>query len=165
MSFIDWILSPRGSTIFIFLLSIIISLVTSLTQRLLTDVKKMAIWRKEVSEWTKEYTKAQKENDKKAIARLKKKEKYIMGLQKKTMWYSMRPSLLFFVPFILIWQLVLIPLYGGKEVAFFPGIGGQNIVIWYMLCSFMSGILLQKALGLTMEVAQNAKPVTKEKKP
>jgi len=164
MNFMEWILSPKGSTVFVFLLSILISILTSVTQRLLINVKQMAIWRKEITDWTREYTRAQKENDKKALAKLKKKEKYIMDLQKKTMWISMRPSLLFFIPFLLIWQLVLIPLYGAKEVAYFPGLGGQNIVIWYMICSFMSGILLQKALGLTMEVTEDAKAVTEDKK-
>jgi len=165
MDFIEFILSPKGATIFVFLLSILISLITSTTQRLLTDVKKMAVWRKEVADWTKEYNKAKREANKKEIARLKKKEKYMMDLQKKMMWSSMRPTLLFFIPFIIIWQVILIPLYANHPVvAYFPGIGGLNVVYWYMVCSFMSGTLIQKALGITMEAPEGPATVPEEKK-
>jgi len=68
------------------------------------------------------------------------------------MWQSMKVSLIFMVPFILIWQL-LIGFYGNTTVAYIPWIDGlweMPLFWWYLLCSFTFGTLISKALGITM---------------
>jgi len=145
----EWLLTPPGSTIFLFLFSMTLSLVISGTQKLLTDFSKLNAWRKEIAKWTSEYREATKKQDKKLIAKLKKKEARIMDLQKKTLWHTMRVSMLFFIPILLIWQFFLIPVYGRNPVAYLPGFGPLDLTLWYLICSFMFSTLIQKALKIT----------------
>lgn len=148
MTLPEWMLTPPGSTVFIFVFSMILSLAISGTQRLLTNPSKLNAWRKEVAKWTSEYREAVKKQDKKLISKLKKKEARIMNLQKKILWHTMRVSMFFFVPILLIWQLFLIPVYGRNPVAYLPGFGPLDLTSWYIICSFMFSTLVQRALKL-----------------
>lgn len=145
------------STIFIFLLAAVISLLTSLANRLLTNPEKSKIWKKEISEWNTELRKAKKSEDKKRIEKLMKKQQYILQLQSKMMWQSMKVMLLFFVPLILMWQ-ILSGDYGPIPIAYFPGVGptiplplfGNMVSLfwWYLLCSFLFGTMFSRMFGL-----------------
>ncbi|RLI43113.1 hypothetical protein DRO59_02020 [Candidatus Bathyarchaeota archaeon] len=55
------------STLFMFFLALVITLATSVANRLLTDPEKMKAWRKEISEWNKELREAHRANDKKRM--------------------------------------------------------------------------------------------------
>lgn len=147
------------STIFIFLLAAAISLLTSLANRLLTNPEKSKAWRREVSEWNTELRKAQRSGDKKRVEKLMKKQQYILQLQSKMMWQSMKVMLLFIVPLFLIWQF-LGSFYTSPDgqpihIAYFPGVGPilplLNIVSlfwWYLLCSFLFGTIFSHLFGL-----------------
>ncbi len=151
-----------SSTIFIFLLAASISLLTSLTNRLLTDPEKSKAWRKEVTGWNAELRKAQRSQDKKRVEKLMKKQKQILQLQSKMMWQSTKVMLLFFIPLILMWQ-ILGGFYQNTPIAFFPGlsdnagiitiplIGMQvhSLIWWYLLCSFLFGTTFSHMFGLT----------------
>lgn len=148
------------STFFIFGIAALIALLTTLVNRLLTDPAKARAARKETTEWNRELREAQRNKDKKTIERLMKKQKYIMQLQTKMMWQSMKISLLFLVPLLLMWQLL-----GGFytrdglpiPIAIFPGLGANlplpmfsySLIWWYLLCSLLSGTALSHALGVT----------------
>ena len=62
------------STMFILLLSMALSLITALANRLLTNQDQLKAWRREVAEWTAEFNKARKSGDKKLLAKVKKKQ-------------------------------------------------------------------------------------------
>ena len=110
------------STIFILLLALAITSLTSLANRLLTDPEKSKAWRKEITEWNSELRKAKRNGDKKRVEKLMKKQQQILQLQSKMMWQSTKVMLMFFVPLIIIWQ-ILGGDYGSTSVAYFPGIG------------------------------------------
>ncbi|MCK4481600.1 DUF106 domain-containing protein [Candidatus Bathyarchaeota archaeon] len=149
------------STIFIFLLAATISFLTSLVNRLLTKPEKSKAWRKEISEWNTELREAKRSEDKKRTEKLMKKQQYILKLQSKMMWQSMKVMLLFFVPLILMWQF-LGGFYQNTPIAFFPGSADESGVItipligmqfsslmwWYVLCSFLSGTVFSHLFGL-----------------
>jgi uncharacterized membrane protein (DUF106 family) len=143
------------STIFMFLLAATISLLTSLVNRLLTDPKKAKAWRKEIADWNAELRKAQKNGDKKSVEKLMKKQKQILQLQSKMMWQSMKVALLFFIPLLLIWQ-ILGAFYYGHDIAYFPGIGpnlplpifSSSLLWWYLLCSLLFGTIFSHVFGL-----------------
>lgn len=143
------------STIFIFLLAAAVSLATSLANRLLTDPEKTKAWRKEISEYNTELRKAQRSGEKKRVEKLMKKQQYILKLQSKMMWQSMKVTMLFFIPLILIWQ-ILGGFYYGRAIAYFPGIGadlplpffGYSLLWWYMLCSFLFSTTFSHLFGL-----------------
>lgn len=144
------------STIFIFLLALTISLLTSLANRLLTNPKQLKAWRKEIAEWNSELRKAQREGDKKRIEKLMKKQQYILQIQAKMSWQSMKVMLLFLVPLLIMWQ-ILGGFYSTRPVAYFPGVGASigiplfsnSLVWWYMLCSFLFGTIFSHLFGLT----------------
>jgi len=147
----EWLLPIPYSTLFILLISMSLSFLTALANRLFTNRKQLNAWRKEVARWNADSKKARKSGDKKLLAKVKKKERYILKLQSKMMWQSMKVSLIFMVPFFLIWQL-LIGFYGGTTVAYIPWIEGafeMPLFYWYLLCSFASGTLISRALGVT----------------
>jgi uncharacterized membrane protein (DUF106 family) len=149
------------STVFIFGLAALISLLTSLANRLLSDPAKAKATRKEVAEWQTELRKAQKAGDKKTTDKLMKKQKQIMQMQTKTMWQSMKVTLIFFVPLLIIWQ-VLGGFYiaDGKPtpVAYFPGVGPilsiplfgnmPSLFWWYLFCSFFFGTIFTHIFGI-----------------
>ena len=147
----EWLLPIPNSTLFILLLSMSLSFLTALANRLLTNREQLNAWRKEVARWNEDFKKARKSGDKKLLAKVKRKERYILKLQSKMMWQSMKVSLIFMIPFLLIWQL-LIGFFGGTTVAYIPWIDGvfeMPLFYWYMLCSFASGTMITKALGVT----------------
>lgn len=143
------------STIFILLLAVAITSLTSLANRLLTDPEKSKAWRKEITEWNSELRKAKRNGDKKRVEKLMKKQQQILQLQSKMMWQSTKVMLMFFVPLIIIWQ-ILGGDYGSTSVAYFPGIGpnlpiplfSNSLVWWYMLCSFLFSTVFSHLFGL-----------------
>lgn len=147
----EWLLPIPNSTFFILLLSMSLSFLTALANRLLTNREQLNAWRKEVARWNEDSKKARKSGDKKLLAKVKRKESYILKLQSKMMWQSMKVSLIFMIPFLLIWQL-LIGFFGDTTVAYIPWIDGvlpMSLFLWYLLCSFASGTIITKALGVT----------------
>ena len=147
---------PPVSTIFILFLSMALTLVTSLANRLLTNQNQLRTWRQEVAEWTADSRKAAKSGDKKLLAKVKKLQPQIMKMQSKMMWQSMKVSFIFMIPFFLLWSLFLTPTYGDAAVAYIPNIFSSSgsvplhipLFFWYLLCSFLFGTLFARILGL-----------------
>lgn len=158
MSF-DWLTGIPTATIFILLLSLTISFITSLGNRLLTDRNQLRAWNKEIAAWRADSVKATRTGDKKLAAKVKKQQKHIMQLQSKVMFQSMKTSFLWFIPLMLIWYLFLIPVFGPSTVAYLPGLPGLfgtepewklSYFWWYLLCSFLFGALFSRLFGLTL---------------
>ena len=151
------------STVFILALSAGISLLTTLVNRRFTDPEKSRAWRKEISDWNSDLRAARGSKDKKTLEKVMKKQQYIMQLQSKMMWQSMKISLLFLVPLFLMWQ-ILGGFYGPTAIAYLPGVGNQlvlpivNIAFsslfwWYLLSSLLFGTVFQHAFRL-IEVSE-----------
>ncbi|MGB9134479.1 MAG: EMC3/TMCO1 family protein [Candidatus Bathyarchaeia archaeon] len=146
--FVDWLLSPQPpvATIFVLILALSLTFITTAVNRLLTHPEQLRQWREEIKTWTSEYKEAYKSKDKKKLAQAEKQKKRVMQLQQKMSWQSMKVSLLFFVPLLIVWQF-LIGVYKGP-VAFLPGMGAIPIVLWYLLCSVFFSTLLSKIFGV-----------------
>ncbi|MGC8998087.1 MAG: EMC3/TMCO1 family protein [Candidatus Bathyarchaeia archaeon] len=145
--------SPPWSTLFIFLLAAAISFLMSLANRLTTDPEKTKAWRKEIAEWNEQFREARKSGNKKQMEKLMKKQQYILQIQAKMSWQSMKVSLLFFIPLMIVW-FFLNNTYRKQPIAYFPGIGPQLLWLpplfwWYLLCSFFFSTLFSHLLGLT----------------
>jgi uncharacterized membrane protein (DUF106 family) len=149
------------STIFMFLLALAISLLTSLVNRLLTNPEQSKASRKEIAEWQAELKAAQRSGDKKTTERLMKKQKQIFQLQSKMTWQSMKVSLIFIVPLFIIWQF-LGATFAGHIVAYLPGIGPDlslvimqfsSLIWWYLLCSMLFGTIFSHVFGI-IEVSE-----------
>ena len=149
------------STLFMFFLALLISLLTSLTNRLLNNPEKSKAWRKEIAEWNSELRQAKKANDKKTVEKLMKKQKQVLQIQSKMTWQSMKVTMIFFVPLILIWQFLSATFTATEGIAYFPGIGptlpiplfNTSVIWWYLLCSMLFGTIFSHVLGI-IEVAE-----------
>lgn len=144
---VDWLLSPEapGATVGVLLISMLISFAISMTNRLLTNKEQLDVWKKEIAAWMDEFKKAK--DDKKLLAKAKKQEPRIMKLQSKMMWQQMKVSIIFFVPIILIWQ-VLMRFYGENAVAYLPGYGELTVFWWYLICSFTFSTFFSRVFGV-----------------
>ena len=151
------------STLFILGLSAGISLLTTLVNRRFTDPEKSRAWRKEISDWNSELRAARGGKDKKALEKVMKKQQYIMQLQSKMMWQSMKVSLIFLIPLFLMWQ-ILGGFYGQTAIAYLPGVGNQlvlpilhitfsSLFWWYLQCSLFFGTTFQHVFRL-IEVSE-----------
>jgi len=148
------------STLFMLLLGALISFLTSLANRLLTDPEKSKAMRREVADWSSQLRKAQKDDDKKTVEKLMKKQKQIMQLQTKMSWQQMKVTLIFLIPLFIIWQF-LGAFYYGRSVAYFPGIGpdlplpifNTSLIWWYLLCSMFFGTIFTHLFGV-IEVSE-----------
>lgn len=160
-----------SSTLFLFALAALIAMLTSLTNRLLTDPEKSKAVRREVSDWNKEMQDARREGDKKKLEKVMKRQKEILQLQSKMMWQSMKVTLIFFVPLIIIWSILggfyTIPATKTSPaepiaIAYLPGIGSilkvlvfsfASLLWWYLLCSMMFGTVFSHVFGI-VEVSE-----------
>jgi uncharacterized membrane protein (DUF106 family) len=140
------------STVVIMLISMGISFINSSLNRLL--IGRFIGWgeyrdiQKELAEYRSLTTQAMRKNDKKLLEKLKKKEPQILNMQKK----MLKPQLILIAitfSYILIWPLVLYPLYDGNTVAYIPIIGQATVFYWYFICSFLFGTLASRLLGIT----------------
>jgi uncharacterized membrane protein (DUF106 family) len=145
---------PPNSMFFIALLAFAVSLATSLSNRFLTNREQLKAWNKEIREWRAESMKATRSGDKKLMAKVKKQERHVMQLQSKMTLQSMKTSVLWFIPLMLMWYVLLpqiVPI--GEIVAYLPWISGEfplNVFLWYLLCSFLAGALFTRLLGLSL---------------
>ena len=75
--FIEWLLEPYApaATVFILLLCVSLTLLTSFVNRLLSNPGQMKAWRQEIKKWTEDFKTAQKTKDKKLLAKVEKKKK------------------------------------------------------------------------------------------
>jgi uncharacterized membrane protein (DUF106 family) len=144
------------SAIFLVLLAALISLLTTFTNRLLTNPEQSKAWRREIAEWNKEFQEARREGDKKKLEKVTKKQKQILQLQSKMMGQSIKVTLIFIVPLFIIWS-ILGGFYSGRAVAYLPGVGANlplpifssSLLWWYLLCSMLFGTIFSHLLGIT----------------
>lgn len=149
--------NPPESTVFVLFLALLMTFITSLANRLLTNREQLTAWRKQTSEWQKEFNEARKSGDKKELDKAMRKQKQIMQIQSKMFMQQMKVTLIFIVPFFLFWTW-LNSIYGSIAVAILPGwflategtAGGLTVFYWYLLCSFMFGTIFSHVLGIGM---------------
>ncbi len=179
--FIAWMSVPPGSTIFVLLLSIVLSTGTSLLTRLLTDpveqARKQAII-KEHQDQKKELEKMEKENPNKYAKekiRWKRREKAVQKMQQNMSLSRLKPTCLTFLPMMIIFFLlngiyspggnaiaVALPAMNPARIPFLGDyvgaikLGGWiNFFTWYFLCSFGVGSVIQRLFGVAQQTSMS----------
>ncbi len=130
------------------------------------------VMQKEMAEYRSETMAAVRANDKKQVEKLKKKDSQIKNMQAKMMKPQMVQFGISFV-YLIVWFLVLTPVFGSTQMAFIPGIGnianahhivaGVSVVsanaipvfYWYPICSLFFGLLSSRIIGI-MPIEQGA---------
>lgn len=153
-----------SSTFFILGVAFVLSVVSNLANRFMVDVKKVREISVEVKAWQDEFNKARKSGDKQLLAKVNKKQAAVMRLQSKMMMGRMKVTFIFFIPFLLVWN-VLSRFYGALPGGGFtayspfhftwllegPPVFSNAIKIsyftWYLVCSFAISLPMSRMLG------------------
>jgi uncharacterized membrane protein (DUF106 family) len=130
------------------------------------------VMQREMGEYRSETMAAMRAKDTKRVEKLKKKDSQIKNMQAKMMKPQMVQFGISFV-YLIVWFLVLTPVFGSTQMAFIPGIGtianAQHIVdgvsavsanaipvfYWYPICSLFFGLLSSRIIGI-MPIEQGA---------
>ena len=161
---LDSIKAMPGSTLFIFLIAVVVNVATNLANRLTMDVKEYRRWSIEFNKVGKELKKAMAAGDRKRVARLKKRQKKLLEIQSEMMAKRSRIWIISFIPMLILWR-VLVSMYKGIPVAYIPlpaklpyhppptALGTEiGLTLWYFIASFAVSLPLSRALGLTFEM-------------
>ncbi|WP_455364894.1 EMC3/TMCO1 family protein [[Eubacterium] cellulosolvens] len=161
MEFMRGLLSPYSeipsSTFLIITIAASLSIITTLANRFLVDVKKMKSIMRDVNAFRQEFNEARKSGDKKRIDKAMKKQKAVMKLQSTMMMDRMKVSFIFLLPFWIIF-MVLNSFFGAKTVAYTPftipfllARPEMAFYSWYILCSFGISLPLTRLFGVNPE--------------
>ena len=163
--------TPQNPIFTVFIISTIISLITTIANKYLVDQDEMNKVNAEMKEFNAKLREAQKSGDGKEVARLQAEQADMMAKQTEMMTSSFKPMIVTMVPILLIfwWMrssvisslVVMLPpsvyyisltpfwhwlghfLYGGNATIPF-GIGW---LLWYMICTFAMSQIIRKFLG------------------
>ena len=127
------------------------------------------VMQKEMAEYRSETMAAMRAKDKKQVEKLKKKDSQIKNMQAKMLKPQMLQFGISFV-YLIVWFLVLTPVFGSTPMAYIPGIGtianaqtitivnGESVVstisnaipvfYWYPICSLFFGLLSSRIIGI-----------------
>jgi uncharacterized membrane protein (DUF106 family) len=144
-----------SSTLFTLAIAAVLGVITTASNRLLIDVKRVASVTKEVNAWRREFNKARKSGDKQLLAKTTKKQQAMMKLQSQVAFDRMKVSFIFIIPFWLIW-IILSDFFGQTAVAFspiqIPFVGTTlSFFYWYLICSFTISLPLTRMFGINPE--------------
>ncbi len=105
------------------------------------------VMQKEMAEFRSEQMAAARSGDQKRMEKLKKKQSQITNMQQKMMKPQFIQIGISFL-YILVWFLVLIPVFGQTSIAYLPGFGPLPVVWLYPIFSFFLALLSQRILGI-----------------
>jgi uncharacterized membrane protein (DUF106 family) len=153
---ISFLQEPPEATIFILFLSLVLGIVTSLANLRAVDLEEYRNMTLESHRVRQEMMEAMKSGNQSRIDRAQNRQQKLMSQQSKMTMERMKISLLFMIPFILIWQ-ILGRFFGGATIAYFPVDlplipQEMSVANWYILCSITFNIIISRALGLTFEI-------------
>lgn len=120
------------------------------------------VMQKEMAEYRSETMAAMRAGDKKQVEKLKKKDSQIKNMQAKMLKPQMVQFGISFV-YLIVWFLVLTPVFQSAPMAFIPGIGtvasptpnAIPVFWWYPICSLFFGLLSSRIIGI-MPIEQGA---------
>ncbi|MFB0543375.1 MAG: EMC3/TMCO1 family protein [Candidatus Bathyarchaeia archaeon] len=146
-----------GSTIFIFILSIVVNLLVSWVNRRTIDLEEYKEWTIKSTLVRREYMKAVQSGNKRLVDKLQKEQQEIMKSQSAMTMQQLKFQLFFFIPFIALWQILGVFFANAGTVAYMPFnapfFGTElSLFSWYFICSIATSILTRRLLGLTFEV-------------
>lgn len=148
------------STIIVVSMALGVNVLFAVGRRIFTNVERAKRWRVEAKEFRAEQRQAILSKDKKKEEKLKKKEKTIREMEMKMSMESLKVSMLFFVPLLLLWWLVSGILGANTIVALSP-IAIPLLVVtiqpelnfwwFYLISSFAFSSIITKLFGVGLD--------------
>jgi len=148
-----WVSTFPWNTISVLLIALIISLVVSVLNKRFVDTEKVVAWTEEIKKWQEEYRKATERGDKKALAKLKRKEKWIKEISSSIFYQQIKMLLISFA--VVVAPLFLLRGFYGRTPMVtlpmpFPALDRHWRLIfirkldfygWWFLCSLAFGVI------------------------
>jgi uncharacterized membrane protein (DUF106 family) len=168
----SFLAQPPYVTIIVLFVSLAMSFISSLINIKFVPKEhreKVRALQRKISALTKEKNenmkKAKSEGDKKLLRKAQKQERHLLQLQSQALSLSskqMRVLPITMAVFFIVWLLLTgsilgfklfeSPFIGPDPVAYLPWLNGVmplNLFYWYLICSFLFGILFSRIFGLT----------------
>jgi len=141
------------STFFILFLAFVLAFITSYLQRKFVNIEEVKKFRSQMDELRKQMFEARKKGDKKALAKLQKKQTQLMRDSSKVMGQQTKISLITMFPFLILFW-ILYGFFGNTPVAFSPvpipygTVGGVGLTfwLWYFLAAMAINLPVTRAL-------------------
>jgi uncharacterized membrane protein (DUF106 family) len=168
--------SPPFAALFIMFISLSISTMSNLAMKRFTDMRRLNRYQTEIKQFREMEQKAQKTQNEKLMKKVKRRKSYIDRIQREQMSARCKPSLLFFIPFILIFGIlrgfystggiddivVILPFNIQKVLPFLVGLVGQPTAAgfglsfygFYFLVGLGMSSILQRIMGTQVLTAQ-----------
>ncbi|MFH0748451.1 MAG: EMC3/TMCO1 family protein [Candidatus Bathyarchaeota archaeon] len=148
MAWFDSLTVLPYSTLFIFLVNVVVVLLGALIFRLLIDIDRLETQEAEIQSYEKNLKAAKSRNDKAALRKLKREEIRIKTFTASTSKQRLKVVLITILPFTVV-SLLLISVYSGKEIVNFPfefGFFNKDYAytIWYFLTYFTAYLPLSR---------------------
>ncbi len=147
--FIEIVKWPPFAGFFVVLVSVSISSMSNLAMKRFADMRRLRRYQTEIKQYQEMQKKAQETQNEKLLRKVKRRKAYIDRIQREMMTTRCKPSLMFIIPFMLIFAL-LRTLYSGADgisqiiVAVIP----FNIHYLIPLGSFGLGVSVPGGFGL-----------------
>jgi len=150
---------PPMSAFFMLGLSIVISLATSIANRMVMDMDEFKRWTIDSHHVRQELMGAMRGGNQRRIAKAQKRQQDMMKTQQKMTADRMKIMLFFMIPFLGIWQVLRNFFKGVTYIAVMPfpvpwlaPEGTLSVGTWYLFCSISMNIVISRVLGLTFEI-------------
>jgi len=154
---VDWLrqylpTSPPGATVFILILSLGLSLMALVIQRLMIDMKGLRARQLEISKYDREKLKATRAGDKRTLAKLKRDELRINQMRMKNTKDQFKTMPVMFIPFLLFFW-TFSALFGNEIVAVLPfslPLMGDKLSFfwWYFIAYSAVNLPLSRVFGV-----------------
>lgn len=172
--FTEWFVTTFATApyaaFFIMFVSLSISTLSNLAMKRFTDMRRLNRYQLEIKQFREMEQKAQKTQNEKLLKKVKRRKAYIDRIQREQMSARCKPSLIFFIPFIVIFQLLrgfyspggevptivaVLPFNIHKVLPFVVGLVGQPVVGgfglsyygFYFLVGLGMSSILQRIMG------------------
>jgi uncharacterized membrane protein (DUF106 family) len=113
--------SPPYSAIFIMLVSLSVSTMSNLAMRRFADMRRLNRYQAEIKQYQEMEKEAKKTGNEKLLKKVKRRKAYIDRIQREQMSQRCKPSLIFLIPFMLIFTVL-------RTFYSWPNAAGDRIV-------------------------------------
>lgn len=163
--------NPSNPILTVLVVAFIVSLISTVANKLLVDQDQMNEIQAEMKAFQKEIREAQKAGDGKKLVELQSRQQEMMQKQTQMMGNSFKPMIVTLVPILLIFWWMRASIISGLIVTLPPSVyyitltpmwhffghflyGGDATIpfaigwlLWYMICTFAMSQILRKFLG------------------
>ncbi len=183
-NFVNWLVAsfqifanPPYAVILIVLVSATVSTLSNLSMRRFSDMRRLSRYQTEIKQYQEMSKEAEKTQNAKLLKKVKRRKAYIDRIQRETMTQRCKPTLMFFIPFMLVFYMLqnfyfdpvsgtnrvvaILPFNVQKLLPFLQGLAGYPMGVgfgmtflgFYFLVGLGLSSILQRIMGTQIMTA------------